>query len=271
MFDGISFAVNAQDPMDMGVPGLSEARQVFVVAEPLFAGDERSAMMDFEKPSNGVFQPLEYRSTNCCVCIIIYPRSVLRNFDDGGETEVVCICAPDPSPPPRPEASVGVDPIQVRPKRTGGNSGAMIAIATSNIPQGTAVSIELQPWSNGGHLAHTGMRLLGTVTPQSGENHSEGLFLAKFTASEFGGDVRIVATVGELRYGATIQVRVPNLSRVTAGDGYKMWGSKAVHPVGWYATSGMKTKLKNIGKAYEKSTTQTTTVILQPNSCDITT
>ena len=133
------------------------------------------------------------------------------------------------------------------------------------------MSIELQPWSNGGHLAHTGMRLLGTVTPQSGENHSEGLFLAKFTASEFGGDVRIVATVGELRYGATIQVRVPNLSRVTAGDGYKMWGSKAVHPVGWYATSGMKTKLKNIGKAYEKSTTQTTTVILQPNSCDITT
>ena len=113
------------------------------------------------------------------------------------------------------------------------------------------MSIELQPRNNDGHLAHPGTRPPGTVTPQSGVIDSEGLFQAQFEASEFGGDVRIVATVGELTSGATIQVRVPNLSQVTVGDGYKMWGSKAVHPVGWYATSGMKTNLKNIGKAYK--------------------
>ena len=37
---------------------------MLAVAEPLFSGDMISAMMDFEKPSNPVFQPLEYRSTN---------------------------------------------------------------------------------------------------------------------------------------------------------------------------------------------------------------
>ena len=98
-FDDISFAVDARDPLGLGVPGLSEARQVIAVAEPLFSSNEHGAVMDFEKPSNAVFQPLEYRSTNCCICIIIFPQSVPRNHDET-EGGVVCICAPDPSPPP---------------------------------------------------------------------------------------------------------------------------------------------------------------------------
>ena len=98
-FDGISFAVDARAPMELGVPGLSEARRVFAVAEPLLSGNEHGAMMGFEKPSNAVFQPLEYRSTNCCICIIIYPRSVPRNDDDDDDVEVVCICLPTPSSP----------------------------------------------------------------------------------------------------------------------------------------------------------------------------
>ena len=48
-FDGISFAVEARDPMDLGVQGLSEARRVFAVAEPLISSNEHGAMMDFEK------------------------------------------------------------------------------------------------------------------------------------------------------------------------------------------------------------------------------
>ena len=98
-FHGTSFAVEARDPMDLGVQGLSEARRVFAVAEPLISSNEHSAMMDFEKPSNAVFQPLEYRSTNCCICIIIYPRSAPR-YDDDGETQLICICLPVPSPSP---------------------------------------------------------------------------------------------------------------------------------------------------------------------------
>lgn len=66
-FDDVAFGMTAVDPMELGVPGLRQARQLLTVAEPLFAEDEYGPMMDFEKPSNPVFQPLEYHSTNCCI------------------------------------------------------------------------------------------------------------------------------------------------------------------------------------------------------------
>ncbi len=46
--------------------GLAAARALAAVAGPLFA-DGSAGMADFEKPSNPVFQPPEYRSTNCCM------------------------------------------------------------------------------------------------------------------------------------------------------------------------------------------------------------
>lgn len=49
-----------------------------------------------------VFQPLEYRSTNCCICIYIYPRSISLRYDEGG---LVCYCLPNPSPSP-PSVSI---------------------------------------------------------------------------------------------------------------------------------------------------------------------
>ena len=45
-------------------------------AASLFAEDRRGAMMDFEKPSNPVFQPLEYRSTNCCIHTPVLPKAI---------------------------------------------------------------------------------------------------------------------------------------------------------------------------------------------------
>lgn len=74
-FDEATLGLAAGDPMERGVPGLREARRLLSVAEPLFSGEGAGAMMDFEKPSNPVFQPLEYRSTNCCVDIPVMPRS----------------------------------------------------------------------------------------------------------------------------------------------------------------------------------------------------
>ena len=55
------------DPAETGVPDLAAARDLFAVALPLFAGSFDSIIRSFEKPSNPVFQPAEYRSTNCCV------------------------------------------------------------------------------------------------------------------------------------------------------------------------------------------------------------
>ena len=118
-FDESSFAVEGRDPMSLGVPGLLEARQVFAVADPLFSGNERDAMMVFEKPSNAVFQPLEYRSTNCCICIptalksVPNPGSVPKNDDDDDDdtdVPVVCICLPTPPPPPPPSISIVTQP-----------------------------------------------------------------------------------------------------------------------------------------------------------------
>lgn len=105
-FDESTFAVSTGDPMVLSVPGLREARQILAVAEPLFSDNEHEAMIAFEKPSNAVFQPLEYRSTNCCICIIVYPRYARG---DSGKTQTVCICSPNPSPP-TPSVSIITPP-----------------------------------------------------------------------------------------------------------------------------------------------------------------
>ena len=64
------------DPLELGVSGLHEARRLRSAAVSLFAEDKRGAMMDFEKPSNPVFQPLEYRSTNCCIHTPVLPKAI---------------------------------------------------------------------------------------------------------------------------------------------------------------------------------------------------
>ena len=55
------------DAAETGVPRLAAARDLFAAALPLFAGSFDAIVRNFEKPSNPVFQPAEYRSTNCCV------------------------------------------------------------------------------------------------------------------------------------------------------------------------------------------------------------
>ena len=96
-FDGASFAVSVRDPLELGIPGLPEARRLLDVAEPLLSGGGRGAMTEFEKPSNAVFQPLEYRSTNCCICITIVEAdlAVAGAADDALRgVRVVCYCLP---------------------------------------------------------------------------------------------------------------------------------------------------------------------------------
>ena len=100
-FDEATFGLAAGDPMQRGVPGLRETRLLLAVAEPLFSGGEAGAMMDFEKPSNPVFQPLEYRSTNCCVDIPVMPKSLVPgggapNQPGSGDLDQPSYCEPLP-------------------------------------------------------------------------------------------------------------------------------------------------------------------------------
>ena len=105
-FDEGNFQLYARDPLEIGVPHLQQARNLIAVAESLFSNDERDAMMSFEKPSNPVFQPFEYRSTNCCVCIITYTKSLVDTGNRPGsildnDGTVTCICSVEPPPPYR--------------------------------------------------------------------------------------------------------------------------------------------------------------------------
>ena len=255
-FDDMSFAVDAQDPMGTGIPGLREARQVLAVAKPLFSSIGHGAMMDFEKPSNAVFQPLEYRSTNCCVCIYIYPRSAPRNEGVG---RLFCICLPDPSPPP--SLSVGLSKNEVWPLQAGQSQAASEATiyVSSNAPEGTSVYIDLQRhlFFNGGHVGHRGTPAVGQVAPQTGAISAAGTFEAKFTASEFGGTETLRVNIGTnppRSIARSIIVRVPGLSLMPTGDGYFFSARAAgrrTHPTGEYATSAVKDKLKKIAKAYK--------------------
>ena len=107
VFDGASFAAAARDPLELGIPGLRDARRMLDVAEPLLSGTGRMAVMEFEKPSNAVFQPLEYRSTNCCICIAVADHALSGNAGAPADAAggLVCICLPDSVPPP-PSVSI---------------------------------------------------------------------------------------------------------------------------------------------------------------------
>ena len=97
-FDETTFGLAAGDPVQRGVPGLREARRLLAVAEPLFSGDGDSAMMAFEKPSNPVFQPLEYRSTNCCISIPILPAALVPGAGPPIGIKAPSFCVPPPPP-----------------------------------------------------------------------------------------------------------------------------------------------------------------------------
>ena len=109
-FDETTFGLAAGDPMQRGVPGLSEARLLLAVAEPLFSGDGAGAMMAFEKPSNPVFQPLEYRSTNCCINMPILPAALVPGGGPKKPGEGPSFCIPY-LPGKSPEIEITTTPV----------------------------------------------------------------------------------------------------------------------------------------------------------------
>ena len=66
-FDELSFAVEDISPLKLNVPGWPVAQATLSLGSALLRTDDLTATTEFEKPSNPVFQPPEYRSTNCCI------------------------------------------------------------------------------------------------------------------------------------------------------------------------------------------------------------
>ena len=66
-FDELTFAVEDVSPLELKVPGWVNARATLSLASALLSTDDLTATTEFEKPSNPIFQPPEYRSTNCCI------------------------------------------------------------------------------------------------------------------------------------------------------------------------------------------------------------
>ena len=71
-FADATFEPDVADPMELYVPRLRDARQLLQVASSLLQDEASAAMQQFEKPSNPVFQSMEYRSVNCCIPCIGY-------------------------------------------------------------------------------------------------------------------------------------------------------------------------------------------------------
>ena len=65
-FSDVNFAPTLRDPIAQGVPHLEDAQSLAAVARSVL-WEEHANPIEFEKPSNPIFQPDEYRATNCCV------------------------------------------------------------------------------------------------------------------------------------------------------------------------------------------------------------
>ncbi len=107
---------NGGNIMELAVPGLRDARAMLAMAEPLFSGDGARAMMDFEKPSNPVFQPLEYRSTNCCIRIPTHMHQLVpdgRPFSNGMPGLPFCLAPLFDSPSPPSTGLPSYDPPEL--------------------------------------------------------------------------------------------------------------------------------------------------------------
>ena len=83
-FGEFSIAMFAGDPLEREVAGLREARQLLETAEPLLANENLADMLEFEKPSNPVFQPLEYRSP---IAVFLHPFSLKQSHPGLGLRE----------------------------------------------------------------------------------------------------------------------------------------------------------------------------------------
>lgn len=110
--------------------------------------------------------------------------------------------------------NVSVDPSEVRPWNTGGNSQTTVSVlATEDGKPVSGIPIQLSAKGvegTGGH-DHDGSRPAGIFSVSSGVTGDDGKFVSTYTASEFGGIERITASSSGVKDSIDVIVKVDGL------------------------------------------------------------
>jgi hypothetical protein len=124
--------------------------------------------------------------------------------------------------------SVSVDPSEVRPLNTGGNSRTTVTVlATEEGKPVSGIPVQLSAKGvegTGGH-DHDGSRPAGTFSVSSGATDDDGKFVSTYTASEFGGIERIIATAAGVTDSVADTVKVDGLIELAGGTSYELVGT----------------------------------------------
>jgi hypothetical protein len=148
---------------------------------------------------------------------------------------------------------VTFDSFVLNPAGTSGTTSATVTVYTTPPQPNTAVTLSLgEIIGAGGHVAHSGTRLLGTLAATQGTTGADGTFHTTYTASIFGGEVVIFARVvgADVIEGELMQVLVSGLSSLGGGPDYNLVGAKPTHPDNHYGTSTALSNLPLIASDY---------------------
>ncbi|MDX2039867.1 MAG: hypothetical protein SF097_01400 [Acidobacteriota bacterium] len=103
----------------------------------------------------------------------------------------------------------------------------------------------------GGHIDHTGVRPVGTLSQSSGTTNQSGIFTAVYTASQFSGVHRIRATVNSVTKEVGIGIFINGLQELPAGTNYDKVGQTATHPFNHWGTAIAVANLPPIADDYK--------------------
>jgi hypothetical protein len=103
--------------------------------------------------------------------------------------------------------------------------------------------------NSGGH-SHTGRPLNTYYASPTGYTNTNGTFQTTYTASYFGGQERITASVQGVEGSATLNVAVQGLVLLGPGANYTLTGSTTYHAANHYGTAGANSGLVAIANQY---------------------
>ena len=101
----------------------------------------------------------------------------------------------------------------------------------------SVVATEEGEFDAGGHVNHTGVRPVGTLSQSSGTTGSDGTFTAVYTAPIFGGGHSIRATMNGVTKEVGIGVFINGLSLLGEGTNYDLVGETNTHPINHFGTA----------------------------------
>lgn len=141
----------------------------------------------------------------------------------------------------------------ISPTGAGGTNTATVVVQTTPAVSGKTVAFELgsEMTEDGGHEAHTGTRPRGSLASSSGTTAGNGSAQTTYTASVFGGSIRVRARMGNRSKGMDFRVLVPNLQQLGGGDNYILEGERPRHPSNHWGIATTNQRLVAIANAYK--------------------